>query len=138
MSKTDETSRKISVDDGTTTTTNIPRSPKQQQGLGEGDNGDGLIHLPLHSLESILWQEERGRKLLPNINGDTTEHNYSSSRRNMQEITGVATHYVKVYVGTPAQKRLLAISTGADFAAFPCQVNNTQCSLILKYVTALA
>ena len=173
MSKRDETTRKISIDHGTTTTmttttttTNILRSTEQQQ-QGEDGNGDGLIHLPLHSLESILWQEEKGkRKLLPNINGDTRsrgtirntiKRNYSYNsedqafeenreestrpsyynntrinkkmqQRTMQEITGVATQYVNVYVGTPAQKRTLAISTGADFTAFPCQVNN-MCTL---------
>lgn len=55
------------------------------------------------------------------------EHNTNMNKkmlqRKLQEITGVATQYVNVYVGTPAQKRTLAISTGADFTAFPCQVN---------------
>ena len=36
---------------------------------------------------------------------------------------GVGTHYVDVWVGSPAQKRSLAVMTGSDFTAFPCGVS---------------
>ena len=36
---------------------------------------------------------------------------------------GVGMHYIDVWVGSPAQKRSLAVMTGSDFTAFPCGVS---------------
>ena len=43
--------------------------------------------------------------------------------RVLQEFSGEGTHFLDAYVGTPAQKRVLAVSSGADFTAFPCEVS---------------
>lgn len=71
--------------------------------------------------EDPLFDDER--KISATIPEYNTNMNKQMQQRKLQEVTGVATQYVNVYVGTPAQKRTLAISTGADFTAFPCQVN---------------
>jgi hypothetical protein len=42
--------------------------------------------------------------------------------RGLQDSTGEGTHFLEAYVGSPAQKRILAISSAADFTAFPCEV----------------
>ena len=43
--------------------------------------------------------------------------------RALQEFSGEGTHFVDAYVGSPAQKWVLAVSSGSDFTAFPCEVS---------------
>ena len=57
-----------------------------------------------------------------NINGNGNRH--------LQEISGDGTHFIDAWVGTPAQKRVLAVSSGADFTAFPCQ-GCTECGQVI-------
>ena len=115
---------------------------QQQQNDDDNNNNDGLIHLPLHNFESTTDTTN-------NYHHRHHHHHYHQRRRahsshhhrKLQEITGIATQYVNVYIGTPAQKRTLAISTGADFAAFPCQVNiyyihPTQSLCVLHFCTS--
>ncbi|KAL7540960.1 hypothetical protein ACHAXR_010522 [Thalassiosira sp. AJA248-18] len=45
----------------------------------------------------------------------------NNDSRILQEFSGEGTHFLEAYVGSPAQKRLLAVSSGADFTAFPCE-----------------
>jgi len=47
-------------------------------------------------------------------------------QRMLQEFSGQGTHFIDAFVGSPAQKRVLAVSSGADFTAFPCE-GCTQC-----------
>ena len=91
----------------------------------ENNNDDGLIHLPLHNFEPTTdtTNNYRRRHHHHHYHQRRRAHSSHHHHRKLQEITGIATQYVNVYIGTPAQKRTLAISTGADFAAFPCQVN---------------
>mmetsp|Transcript_3066 Transcript_3066/g.6732 ORF Transcript_3066/g.6732 Transcript_3066/m.6732 type:complete len:706 (-) Transcript_3066:1367-3484(-) len=51
--------------------------------------------------------------------------------RILQEFSGEGTHFINAYVGSPAQKRVLAVSSGADFTAFPCE-GCTQCGSIIS------
>jgi hypothetical protein len=49
----------------------------------------------------------------------------SESRRDLQETAGGGMHYLNAYVGTPPQRRVLALSNSADFTAFPCEVRGS-------------
>jgi len=79
--------------------------------------------------------ESNNNSLLRNSNdehvvdifNDNTNINGS---RHLQEISGDGTHFIDVWVGTPAQKRVLAVSSGADFTAFPCQ-GCTECGQVI-------
>mmetsp|Transcript_15553 Transcript_15553/g.33473 ORF Transcript_15553/g.33473 Transcript_15553/m.33473 type:complete len:731 (-) Transcript_15553:467-2659(-) len=54
-----------------------------------------------------------------------------SMSRVLQEFSGEGTHFVDAFIGTPAQKRVLAVSSGADFTAFPCD-GCTKCGPIIS------
>lgn len=107
---------------------------------------EDLIHLPLLSLESLLikqnhpliqnfhvdlwdvdaneifhqWAVRRGY-YAPSKNKNSTDN--GSNRRRLQDIIGDGTHFIKLYVGNPAQVRVLALSSAADLTAWPCQVS---------------
>ena len=46
---------------------------------------------------------------------------HSDHHRTLQAFSGEGTHFLNAYIGTPAQKRVLAINSAADFTAFPCE-----------------
>ena len=112
------------------------------------DDDPTLIHVPLHSRESVLKRrglhhivdEEReedpsetfarwARGLDANADGGEAgpdggaEDPSWSARRGLQEYAGDGTYFIEAYVGTPAQKRMLAVSSGSDFTSFPCEVS---------------
>ena len=123
---------------------------------GQEEEGD-LIHLPLRSRASVLRERNllhllegdrdedapttfarwaarggrHGRSLRTSdhddLNADATNHD----ARTLQEFSGEGTHFIDAYVGTPAQKRVLAVSSGADFTAFPCE-GCTKCGPIIS------
>lgn len=72
--------------------------------------------------ELLIEDDEDQSTILTDSDGNKSNNINKRRPRKLQEITGVATQYVNFFIGTPAQKRTLAISTGADFTAFPCQV----------------
>ena len=106
---------------------------------------EDLIHLPLLSLESLLV--EQNHQLLQNFHVDLWDvdaseifHQWAvrrgyyapsnnrtddseSNRRRLQDIIGDGTHFIKLYVGNPAQVRVLALSSATDLTAWPCQVS---------------
>jgi hypothetical protein len=103
----------------------------------EDDEGP-LIHIPMRSRASVLRERnllhllEEERMMMDEdatatfarwarSDGDDGEKDNNSSRR-LQEFSGEGTHFLNAYVGSPAQKRVLAISSAADFTAFPCEV----------------
>ena len=81
----------------------------QQQDDGTGSTGSIL------NLNSIL-----GRN--PNDNEDADAAGMTKLA-NPYSGVGVGMHYIDVWVGSPAQKRSLAVMTGSDFTAFPCGVS---------------
>ncbi|KAL7495916.1 hypothetical protein ACHAWT_006723 [Skeletonema menzelii] len=58
-------------------------------------------------------------------------NNNENGNRHLQEISGDGTHFIDAWIGTPAQKRVLAVSSGADFTAFPCQ-GCTECGRVIE------
>ena len=62
----------------------------------------------------------------------TEQEGGGGTQRVLQEFSGEGTHFLDAYVGTPAQKRVLAVSSGADFTAFPCEVrlSCSECSMV--------
>ena len=73
--------------------------------------------------------DERRRLLLLRSSSSNEEgkddNNYKqhqTEERVLQEFSGEGTHFLDAYIGNPAQKRVLAVSSGADFTAFPCEV----------------
>ena len=81
----------------------------QQQDDGTGNTGSIL------RLNSIL-----GRN--PNEDADAAG---MTKVANPYSGVGVGMHYIDVWVGSPAQKRSLAVMTGSDFTAFPCGVSKS-------------
>lgn len=71
------------------------------------------------------------RQRTPRLGGSSSStndnvllQNYTSHRdhhRTLQEFSGEGTHFLNAYIGTPAQLRVLAINSAADFTAFPCE-----------------
>jgi len=122
------------------------------------DDGPTLVHVPLHSRESVLKRrglrhivdEERGEdpsetfarwargldhldanaKEGAGPDGGAEDPSGSSARRALQEYAGDGTYFIEAYVGTPAQKRMLAVSSGSDFTSFPCE-GCTRCGPLL-------
>ena len=104
---------------------------------------ENLIHIPIHTRASILKERNLLHLLEEERDEDASEtfarwaRNGSSGRslrvddgeedinindqRVLQEFSGEGTHFLNAYVGSPAQKRVLAVSSGADFTAFPCE-----------------
>ena len=74
--------------------------------------------------------DERRRLLLLRSSSSNEEGNdgnippkqHQTEERVLQEFSGEGTHFLDAYIGNPAQKRVLAVSSGADFTAFPCEV----------------
>ena len=74
--------------------------------------------------------DERRRLLLLRSSSSNEEGNdgnippkqHQTEERILQEFSGEGTHFLDAYIGNPAQKRVLAVSSGADFTAFPCEV----------------
>ena len=112
---------------------------------------EDFIRLPLLSLDSLLeerdhplseisdlwdvdarelfhaWATRRG--YTSNVSSDTTmmdeeDRDEESGRRlrRLQDIIGDGTHFIKLYVGNPAQIRVLALSSAVDLTAWPCEV----------------
>jgi hypothetical protein len=46
-------------------------------------------------------------------------------------MAGDGTHFMKLYVGSPAQLRVLALNTGMDFSAWPCEVSGMVAGLLI-------
>lgn len=70
----------------------------------------------------------------------TTTTTPTTTRRNraLQELSGEGTHFIEAYVGSPAQRRTLAVSSGSDFTAFPCE-GCTRCGpIISSYAQSLS
>ncbi len=87
---------------------------------------------------SSYTPENNNNSLLRNTNdqevdifNDNNNNENGSNRRHLQEISGDGTHFIDAWVGTPAQKRVLAVSSGADFTAFPCE-GCTECGRIIE------
>jgi hypothetical protein len=76
---------------------------------------------------SLLRNDHHGNDVV-DIFKDNNNHN---GNRNLQEISGDGTHFIDAWVGNPAQKRVLAVSSGADFTSFPCQ-GCTECGRIIQ------
>jgi hypothetical protein len=119
----------------------------------EDSANENLIHIPMRSRASVLkernllhileeemdedaavtfakWASKSnydGRSLRQNKASDVeaTMMEEGGAQRVLQEFSGEGTHFLDAYVGTPAQKRVLAVSSGADFTAFPCEVSDT-------------
>ena len=88
--------------------------------------------------EELLIEDDEDQTTIPTDSDGNNSNNINKRRpRKLQEITGVATQYVNFFIGTPAQKRTLAISTGADFTAFPCQVKY-HCFPPLRFLSYLS
>ena len=57
---------------------------------------------------------------------------YRGDHRNLQatgdnpiiRYEGLGTHYFDLFVGNPAQKRTLAVTTNSDYTAFACEVRS--------------
>lgn len=134
----------VVIDDGVRYLFNAERSDDEE-------DGDDLIHLPMMTRASVLrernllhlLEEEMdedaveafagwarnggdGRRL-----GSSTNNDASSHHRELQEFSGEGTHFLKAYVGNPAQRRILAISSASDVTAFPCE-GCTQCGPLMK------
>lgn len=120
---------------------------------------DELIHIPLRSRASVLRERNLMHLLEHEMEEDVDEtfarwartyntHENNSNKddddykidifndnkhnnRHLQEISGDGTHFIDAWIGTPAQKRVLAVSSGADFTAFPCQ-GCTECGPIIE------
>ena len=108
-------------------------------------SNDELIDLPLLSLESLLeerdhplskiddlwdvdatelfhaWAVRRG--YASNVLSNTAADESGRRLRRLQDIIGDGTHFIKLYVGNPAQIRVLALSSAVDLTAWPCEVS---------------
>jgi len=111
----------------------------------EEEHEQNLIHLQLRSRHSVL----RERNLLHLLEQDADLDagamylrwaasrdedgaGYHRALQNEGAYAGEGTHFIDVFVGSPAQKRILAVSSGADFTAFPCQ-GCTLCGNIISF-----
>ena len=107
----------------------------RRMAVAAGGDGDGGGTGPL-SLDSILGRG--GSDLAATIVTDDapaaahtgTSTSTTGSMNPYYGGAGVGTHYVDVWVGSPAQKRSLAVMTGSDFTAFPCGVSSLLCGVI--------
>jgi hypothetical protein len=81
-----------------------------------------------HQNNSLLRNDHNHRN---NEGVDIFNDNNHVGNRHLQEISGDGTHFIDAWVGTPAQKRILAVSSGADFTAFPCK-GCTECGQIIQ------
>ncbi|KAL7452150.1 hypothetical protein ACHAWC_003885 [Mediolabrus comicus] len=119
----------------------------------DDDDDDELIHIPLRSRASVLRERNlmhllehemeedvdetfaRWARTYHTHNGDYNIDIFNDDKQNnsrrLQEISGDGTHFIDAWIGTPAQKRVLAVSSGADFTAFPCQ-GCTECGPIIE------
>ena len=84
-----------------------------------------------HRWAGISNEEDEGRLLLRSSSSSTEKEEGKEDDNNkqqelkervLQEFSGEGTHFLDAYIGNPAQKRVLAVSSGADFTAFPCEV----------------
>lgn len=70
---------------------------------------------PLSSSSSISHQNKNHRRrLLNNINGSTWIESAPL-------FSGLGTHFVTIFVGTPPQRRTVIVDTGSHLTAFPCK-----------------
>lgn len=122
-------------------------------GMEQDGENEGLIHIPLRSRASVLKERKLHHILEEELDEEASEtfarwarnNNDRSLRsasdmlpdatnnnqRRLQDFSGEGTHFIEAFVGSPAQKRLLAVSSGADFTAFPCE-GCTQCGPIIS------
>ncbi len=111
----------------------------------EGDYEQNLIHIPLRSRYSVLRERNLLHLIEQDADLDTTFMylRWATSRneggagnhralQNEGAYAGEGTHFIDVFVGNPAQKRILAVSSGADFTAFPCQVRSFHLPFIFR------
>lgn len=89
------------------------------------------VSLPLYSIEVpyddsdvevALRRFHDGRRVKVSM-GDAPANDQITAKQGAQrpqEFLGYGTHFVKLYIGNPAQKRTLAVMSGSDFTAFPC------------------
>ena len=81
--------------------------------------------------------DDEGRLLLRSSSSneegkdDNNYKQHQTEERVLQEFSGEGTHFLDAYIGNPAQKRVLAVSSGADFTAFPCEVRVCKSFLVL-------
>ena len=77
---------------------------------------------------------DNGRLLRVEDDNDNMDGNMGENdgHRILQEFSGEGTHFLDAYVGSPAQKRVLAVNSGADFTAFPCEVSYNMSYIIYK------
>ena len=87
------------------------RSLQQQQDDSTGTGGS------IFGLDSILGRDQ------DESDGATTAAGIKTLNGNPYTGVGSGMHYIDVWVGSPAQKRSLAVMTGSDFTAFPCGVS---------------
>jgi hypothetical protein len=106
------------------------------------DQHDDLIQIPLLSLESLLsernllssdhdlwdvdareifhaWGLHRGYHAVSAY--DDSED--ATRNRRLQDIIGDGIHFIQLYVGNPAQLRVLALNSAGDMTAWPCEVS---------------
>ena len=100
------------------------RAHERARSLQQQDDGTGSIGSILN-LNSIL-----GRN--PNENEDADAAGMTKLA-NPYSGVGVGMHYIDVWVGSPAQKRSLAVMTGSDFTAFPCGVSKSHLFSLLHF-----
>ena len=122
-------------------------------GKNSDEEYENLIHIPIRTRESVLKERNLQHLLHAEYEMDASEifSNWASNSDNnnnnngrllrveddnmdgnmgendghriLQEFSGEGTHFLDAYVGSPAQKRVLAVNSGADFTAFPCEVS---------------
>lgn len=85
----------------------------------------GLIHLPLYEYPFDKdYREYQYKHLFPTIDEDIND-GYTAQSKNAKRnlATGAqdsGTHFTTIFIGTPAQPQVLAVSTDSDYTAFPC------------------
>ena len=92
--------------------------------------GDNRPHERARSLQQQDGSASTGSILgLNSILGRNPNDNEDADAAGMTKLAnpysgvGLGMHYIDVWVGSPAQKRSLAVMTGSDFTAFPCGVS---------------
>jgi len=94
----------------------------------ESKRSQSIIKMPLLHSDQVLARRRRERKLVSDgesedipIDEDeaaVVEYNTWASGQLFQ---GLGTHYVDLWVGSPAQRQTLIVDTGSDLTAFPCE-----------------
>jgi hypothetical protein len=129
---------------------------EHQQQYQDNEKDEDLIHLPIISLETLLaeqdhpladnyanlwdvdprelfdsWAVRHGYAAESSFTNSENSSEENSNRRRLQEVAGDGTHFIKLYAGSPAQVRVLALRSGSDFTAWPCEVSSLGGGLLL-------